>query len=78
MGKFVGVLAMISLFVIFLVNVYPSVTATGENSDFDFETGNSGVEVIIPKVIPAIYQSVSPTAADATLVLRITTIVTNS
>ncbi|WP_373501542.1 vanadium-dependent haloperoxidase [Desulfococcus sp.] len=45
---------------------------------FDFENGNAPVEVIIPRVIPAIFQSVSPTASDATLVLRITTLITNS
>lgn len=45
---------------------------------FDFDTGNAPVEVLIPTIIPAIYQSVSPTASDATLVLRITTIVTNA
>jgi hypothetical protein len=45
---------------------------------FDFQSGNAPVEVVIPAVIPVIYQSVSPTAGDATLVLRITTIVTNA
>ena len=45
---------------------------------FDFDSGNAGVEVIIPRVIPAILGSVSPGANDATLVLRITTLITNS
>jgi hypothetical protein len=45
---------------------------------FDFENGNAPIEIIIPKVIPVIFQSVSERASDATLVLRITTMITNS
>lgn len=44
---------------------------------FNFDTGNAPVEVVIPSAIPAIF-GVSPTASDATLVLRITTLVTNA
>lgn len=47
-------------------------------SGFDPATGNAGIEVIIPLVIPAIFTTVSPTAGDASLVLRITTLVTNA
>lgn len=46
-------------------------------ASFDFDHGNAGVEVIIPRVIPAIL-IVSPTGSDATLVLRVTTLVTNA
>ncbi len=45
---------------------------------FDFDTGYSPIEVIIPNVIPAIYQSVSANASDATLVLRVTALITNA
>ena len=45
---------------------------------FDFDSGNAPIEVVIPKVVPVIFGSVSPTASDATLVLRITTLITNS
>jgi hypothetical protein len=45
---------------------------------FDFENGNSAKDVIIPSAIPAIFQSVSPVASDATLVLRVTVMITNS
>jgi hypothetical protein len=48
------------------------------SASFDFDNGNAGVEVIIPRVIPAILSSVSATAGDATLVVRITTIITNA
>ena len=44
---------------------------------FDPNTGNAAL-AIIPTVIPKIYESVSPTAGDATLVLRVTTLITNS
>lgn len=45
---------------------------------FDFEEGNAGVELIIPTVAPVIFTEVSTTGGDATLVLRVTTLVTNS
>lgn len=43
----------------------------------DLSSGNAAIEVVIPFAIPAIFE-VSPTAADATLVLRATTMITNS
>jgi hypothetical protein len=42
---------------------------------FDFDTGNAPIEVVIPHVIPIIFQSVSP--GDASLILRYTTVITN-
>src|SRR5262245_4131237 len=45
---------------------------------FDLHNGNAPVEVVIPAVVPVVYQFVSPDASDATLVLRITTIITNA
>jgi hypothetical protein len=51
---------------------------TSANADYDLDTGNAPAEVVIPRVIPAIYQSVSAGAGDATLVLRITTMITNA
>ena len=45
---------------------------------FDFNNGNAPVEVVIPRIIPVLFGFVSPTASDATLVLRITTLITNS
>lgn len=44
----------------------------------DLENGNAAIEVIIPRVIPAIFQTVSPTGGDAPLVLRVTTVITNA
>ena len=35
---------------------------------FDFDNGNAPIEVVIPNVIPIIYQSVNP--GDASLILR--------
>jgi hypothetical protein len=43
---------------------------------FDFATGNAPIEVVIPAVIPVIFANVKP--GDATLVLRFTTMLTNS
>jgi len=43
---------------------------------FDFDNGNAPIEVVIPNVIPIIYQSVNP--GDASLILRYTTLITNS
>ncbi len=44
---------------------------------FDLGAGNAPVEVIIPAVIPVIYETMSPTANDATTVLRVTTMLTH-
>lgn len=43
---------------------------------FDFDTGSAPKEVIIPGLIPTIFETVAP--SDATLVLRTTTLITNS
>lgn len=45
---------------------------------FDLDTGNAPIEVIIPAVAPIIFSDVSPSGGDATLVLRVTTEVTNA
>ena len=42
---------------------------------FDFDTGNAGIEVIIPAVIPALIQTTA--LNDAPIVLRHTTLITN-
>lgn len=47
-------------------------------ADFDFATGDAATEVVIPTLIPVIFQDVSPTGGDAPLVLRITTLMTNA
>jgi hypothetical protein len=44
---------------------------------FNCDTGNAPIEVVIPSVLPALFGFVSPTANDATLVLRLTTLITN-
>lgn len=45
---------------------------------FDMDTGNAPVEVIIPAAIPFILSDLSPTGSDVTLVIRVTTEVTNA
>ena len=52
-------------------------TARARQAAFDLTSGNACVEVVIPRVIPAIFESVSADANDATLVLRVITILTN-
>ena len=44
----------------------------------NLDTGNAPVELIIPTVAPIIFTDVSPSGGDATLVLRVTTLITNS
>lgn len=44
---------------------------------FNCDTGNAPIEVVIPSVLPVLFGFVSPTANDATLVLRLTTLITN-
>src|SRR5262245_61095195 len=45
-------------------------------AQFNFDTGNSAIEVIIPAVIPALAQTT--TLNDAPIVLRHTTLITNA
>ena len=45
---------------------------------YDLANGNAAVEIVIPSVAPVIATDVSSSLGDATLVLRITTMVTNS
>lgn len=52
--------------------------AVRRRAAFDLGSGNACVEVVIPRVIPAIFGSVSADANDATLVLRVITLLTNS
>ena len=53
--------------------------AEGDQQDsFDLATGSAPQQLVVPRAAPAIFQSVSPTGGDATLVLRVTTIVTNA
>jgi hypothetical protein len=52
--------------------------AVNQASAYDLQTGNAPVELVISKVAPAIFQDISATAGDATLVLRVTAQVTNA
>lgn len=45
---------------------------------FDLDNGNAAFEIVIKSVEPVVLQGVSKSAGDATLILRITTMVTNS
>jgi len=45
---------------------------------FNLDTGNAPIEVVIPAVAPIIFMDISPSGGDATLVLRVTTLVTNA
>ena len=52
-------------------------TSSGtETPPFQFDTGNAGIEVIIPAVIPALFETTTPN--DAPIVLRHTTLITNA
>lgn len=45
---------------------------------YDFDNGNAAVDVVINTAAPIIFSDVSPTGGDAPLVLRVTTMITNS
>lgn len=45
---------------------------------FNLDTGNAPIEVIIPTVAPIIFSDVSPTGSDYSLVIRVTTLITNA
>ncbi|MEX0740323.1 MAG: vanadium-dependent haloperoxidase [Pseudohongiella sp.] len=61
-----------------ILSAFMSPALAAEDPAFDFETRNAAGEVVIPAVIPVVYQFVSPGADDASLVLRITTLVANA
>jgi hypothetical protein len=63
-------------FVSFCFALYPATSVA--RPPFDLDNGNAAVEIVIPSVIPVIAQDVSPSGGDATLVLRYTTVITNS
>lgn len=49
---------------------------TAQAQSFDFDTGNAAAELVIPRAIPAILQSISPGANDPPVILRITALTT--
>lgn len=52
---------------------------TSKAQAFDFDNGNAAVQVVIPAIVPdVLFSRVSPSGGDATLVLRVTTMVTNA
>ena len=51
-------------------------TLSAQAPIFNFDTGNAGIEVIIPAVIPALFQTTAPN--DAPIILRHTTVITNA
>ncbi len=56
-----------------------NVTQNRQRTDaFDLDTHNAPIEVIIPEVIPVIAATMSPAGNDATLVLRVTTMLTHA
>lgn len=59
-----------------LAFVSASVRATPSAAAFDFDTGNSAIEVIIPAVVPPLFETTAPN--DAPIVLRHTTLLTNA
>jgi hypothetical protein len=49
---------------------------TQQMGAYDFDNGNAAVELVIPAVVPELFKFVKP--GDATIVLRFTTMITNS
>jgi hypothetical protein len=56
--------------------ILPARGATAQG--YDFANGNAAVEIVISTVAPVIFRDISPSGGDAPLVLRATTMVTNS
>lgn len=66
----------VALPVLLLALVLPAAPAAAQG--FDFDNGNSLVEVILPTIVPPFLATVSPNASDATLVLRFTAVTGNA
>lgn len=67
-----------SLLLVFSALLFASNAPAQSPEPYDLENGNAAVEIVIAAVAPAILADVSANAGDAPLVLRITTMVTNS
>ena len=52
--------------------------AKAEAPAYDFDNRNAAVEVAIQTIAPLIFEELSPTAGDASLVLRATAMTTNA
>ena len=50
----------------------------GGSGGFDLNHGNAPAEVVVPGVVPVIFDTMSPAGNDATLVLRVTTMLTQA
>lgn len=61
----------------FIVSPNIASAQDAEPSPFDLATDNAAVGIVIQAAVPAIFE-LSPTGGDATLVLRVTTLITNS
>lgn len=60
------------------VLVFALAAFAAPRAEADLATGNAAVEIVIPTIAPFVFQDISPSGGDATLVLRLTTLVTNS
>lgn len=76
MSRLRNLSARFSLFTIVLV-LSLNITSVQANEPIDLANDNAAVDIVIQAAVPAIFE-LSPTGADATLVLRVTTLVTNS
>lgn len=50
----------------------------GGSGGFDLNHGNAPAELVVPGVVPVIFDTMSPAGNDATLVLRVTTMLTHA
>ncbi len=55
-----------------------TIAALPSAAAISLDSGNAPVELIIPSVAPVVFTDVSPSGGDATLVLRVTTLITNA
>lgn len=76
MRHIIGLAVLLGLIVTAAPGSRVSAQVPPPNPAFNFDTGNSGLEVIIPTIIPALFQTTSPN--DAPIVLRLTTVITNA
>lgn len=60
------------------IGLWPAQRTGAQGPAFDFDTGNAPAQLVIPRAIGAILQSISPGANDPPVLLRITTLTTNA
>ncbi|MBB3060288.1 vanadium-dependent haloperoxidase [Microbulbifer rhizosphaerae] len=80
MGKLFhkGVSKVLCCTMVIVIGCFTKSFASESETSYDFKNGNAVIEVAVPALLPVILSDVSSTAGDATLILRMSTLMSNA